>query len=177
MTPITALEDLVKNAADMRGAVINDTILLERYIDEFIARYFSSTESKKVELMEMVFCTNKMTYIGKMELFVEILIKTKSPLLPSEPKKGEGGKKKFLQDLKDIGSIRNIFAHHMLDTSDEGVNVWINETTFRFIRFDKQSTPESYNQDRLNKDKELLMKYIGIVRGLIGTTPPPQTIE
>lgn len=169
--PMTPLEDLVKNASDIRGAIINDTILLERYIDEYIARYMTTTQEKKLDLMEMILCTNRMTYSGKTEVFVEILVKTGSPLVAS-------GKKSFLDGLKKIGSIRNFLAHHLLDTSDEGIKLWTDQTTIQFIRFDKESKPFAYNQDKINEAHRLLEKYVGIVGGLLVDTPlPSQTME
>ncbi len=56
-----------------RGVIINQTIMLERIIDDTIANYFCGQTKKKMEILELIISTNRMTFENKMQVLKFIL--------------------------------------------------------------------------------------------------------
>lgn len=56
------LNDFIDKVAKSRGLLINEIIRLERLMDMYLAIQFNSEEDKARELMELIFCTERMTF-------------------------------------------------------------------------------------------------------------------
>lgn len=91
-----------------RGEIIANTILFERNMDEFIASYFSDTQDRKLDLIEMIISCG-LTYKAKADLISRLLKK----LFPDDKIRKERFRG-FNRMLRDIADDRNKFAHDIL---------------------------------------------------------------
>jgi hypothetical protein len=121
-----------------RGVIINETITLERIIDEILSHYFCGLSPKKQELMELIICTNRMIFENKVQVLKVLLEKHKPLFLKSNPTL-------FTDITKTIIPERNIFAHYWLVTSAE-LSEFIKNNQTVFIKF-KNTTEYIYYDD------------------------------
>lgn len=140
-------EELVGQAGYMRGAFINDTIFLERVIDEFICRHFCEKEERKIELIESLMATKRISFDSKMAI-ARFIIDSHYTWF----------KDKYPSCFKDVTSIiehRNIFAHYLLDTSDQGFEN-LRSNVIGFIKFDRKTEVILYTSEQIMElDKKL----------------------
>ena len=129
-----------------RGVIINQTIMLERIIDDIIANYFCGQTKKKMELLELIISTNRMIFENKMQI-LKFILKNNNPTFLKENEKA----------VSDILNIiipeRNIFAHYWLETSKKLTDYLKDQKTV-FIKF-KDTT------DYIEYDEA---KFINIVK-------------
>lgn len=153
MTP--KYERLYNKSMMVRGGLINDTIFLEKVIDEWLSKYFCSNKVRKNELFEMVFCNDRLTYNSKIQVFHEIVKNHCKSFNRQNPK--------LINDLEDIGRHRNIFAHWMLDTSEP----LLESGELRFLKsrdFDKY---ELYDNTKVIGITETIDKCKILIRDLV----------
>lgn len=120
------LKHLEDQAFYLRGKIINHTIILERVIDEYLTNYFcGEDEEKRKVLMYSLFGTNRITLDSKRQLFEDIIKKDKPDFVKKHPY--------LKKDLIYIAEQRNILAHYMLNSSDDGINN--HDSHIEFVNF------------------------------------------
>src|SRR5690349_12277743 len=120
---------MINESALLRGIVIDSLARLEIKIDAYIARYFCKDE-KLVDEFVSTFLKSQSLIIGfkkKIEIFVDLF------------KKNDDIFYKSLGDVKEeliyINTQRNIFAHHVLDTSHQGLELYNQKGIIQFVQF------------------------------------------
>lgn len=132
---------ILKDGAALRGLILNQVITIERMIDEFLSSYFCDTPEKKKSLMENLI-SEFLTFDLKRQVFENVVdpnfIK-ENPLL--------------ISNLILLMKHRNVVAHWIMDTSDEGLK-YFDKGERAFIRFKTKTknTPNTkvYNQKTIN---------------------------
>jgi hypothetical protein len=89
------------------GEIIASVSALERIMDSFIAEHFCKEKDSKKELCNLILSTNRITYESKREVLHHILNKHFPSFIKSHPT--------VLKDMQDIGELRNVMAHGLLD--------------------------------------------------------------
>lgn len=119
---------LIQEAAyKYRGQIINDLIYLERLIDEAISRHLCAEEDKKTELMELILCNEKIGFYNKILVFEYIFKKHKKNFVSNNTN--------IFSDLKKLIDERNIAAHFLLDTSENGRLSFQEKGIIGFVKF------------------------------------------
>lgn len=125
----------------VRGKMIDQTIYLEMHINEYLANHFCDTDEKRVEIMDLLFGTNRITFDAKRQMLI-ILIKnnikdfdSKFPLLNSE--------------LKKIMEERNVFAHYLLNSTIDGLTRYNERQIMSFIKFKGGRDIIEYNYEKV----------------------------
>ena len=106
--------EYIELAYRRRGELINQTIMLERAMDSFLAKYFCNDTAKETELLEIFLSTTHVTFFAKQEVIMIILKKHIPEFVLAYPD--------VEKDLKEIMEERNIVAHSVLDFSDVNSN-------------------------------------------------------
>jgi tRNA G18 (ribose-2'-O)-methylase SpoU len=133
-------QEYTKIAFLRRGSIINEAILLERQIDTYISKHFCKDEEKQKELMELIICTDRITFSSKHQVLKVLLEKYNPEFLKVN--------ENILKDITTIIEHRNIFAHYWLVTSDEMVK-WAAEGKTVFIRFKNTIDYIEYDKDKM----------------------------
>jgi hypothetical protein len=144
-----------------RGQIINDTIYLERRIDEALTRHFCVDEEKKKELFELIIASERMTFSNKIQVFEYLFRKHHKAFVEKYPL--------IFADLKNINEERNIVAHYLLDTSKEGKEAFINNNKFGFVKFRNSTETIWREQKDYTKFHELQNKYILAMNEFLST--------
>ena len=116
------IKKVIKYSVTVRGAVLHETIGLERKIDWFLAQYFCpGNESRWFELVNIFLATNRTTFDSKREA-MKYITKTHYPdfaeKLPS-----------FLNDVEiRIMPKRNIIAHCNLYMGEDAIEAFKNRS-------------------------------------------------
>ncbi len=130
-------EVLLNKASFTRGAMINDTVFLEKVIDQWLSEYFCQHPKRRSDIFELVFCHDNLGYNSKVQIFCEI-IKRHCPEFNSD-------NPKLKSDLEEIGKHRNRFAHWLLDTKEEQLQ----SNELRFLRSKDLEDYEHYTNERI----------------------------
>jgi hypothetical protein len=138
-----------------RGLVINETIFLERAIDDFISSYFCQDSDKKRELMELIIYTNRMIFENKVQVLKFLLERHNPDVLKSSPT--------FINDiLQKIIPERNIFAHYWLVTSTE-LTDYLKENKTVVVRYKNTIDHLEYDDNRISELMALIGKCIRVM--------------
>jgi hypothetical protein len=141
-------------AFQRRGIIVNETILLERLIDYYIADHFCKDDEKRAELMETIICTNRMIFENKIQVLKFLLEKHNKKVIDEHPKM-----------IKDILEIiipeRNIFAHYWLVTTEE-ISGWVTTNKTVFIKYKNATEYIEYDTEKVSKIVSLINKYIKV---------------
>ncbi|MEJ5996100.1 hypothetical protein WG904_16850 [Pedobacter sp. Du54] len=145
------LQKLFALGVDTRGNIINQTIMLERLIDEYLSNHFCKTQKSVVEIMDLIFGNKLITFESKHQVFREILNR--------HNKDFQSANKTIHKDIDEIIRIRNIMAHYLLDTEWDVVEGFsINEISF--IKFDKKRKKEVFTIDKISSHLKMLDETI-----------------
>lgn len=107
------LKKLEDAACVARGHVIHRVIEMEMLINFYLAQHFAKDEQRAAELRSLLFCTERMEYSAKVEIFCILLERHNLEFFNSIPK--------LRNHLLKIGEIRNHMAHLHLNILDEGL--------------------------------------------------------
>jgi hypothetical protein len=121
------IEQIQIASYNYRGQIINDLIYLERLIDEAIARHLCVDNDRQTELMELILCNERIGFSNKVQVFEYIFKKHKSDFVSNNPK--------IFSDIKKLIEERNIIAHYLLDTSENGKAMFDKENKIGFVKF------------------------------------------
>lgn len=118
---------LVKDAYTLRGCVVNESIFCERMVDEFLSNYFCSDIKKKKDIMELLLCTDRITSENKRQVLKKIVENNHKDFSDKYPS--------LFSDMLKLYEERNIMAHYMLDTSENGIKAYRDEQKIGFVNF------------------------------------------
>lgn len=135
-----------------RGQIISDLIHLERLIDEALCRQFSSESDKRTELMEVIFGNERMSFDAKIQVFQFMFVKYQKEFLNKFPD--------MIKEIRAIQAERNIVAHYLLNTSDEGRERIQKDGNIGFVKFRNSTETLWRGQTEYNKFHGLTGKYI-----------------
>ena len=149
-----------------RGKIINDTILLERIIDTFIAIYFTKDEpefkdgkSLFTEMIELILSNERMSLGSKIEVFCYIVKKHYPQFLLDNPT--------LNKDLAFIIQQRNILAHYMFDTSDDYIAE--QNSKFGFIKQKNKTETIEFDKARMKDVDDKIHQYLLAINNLTQT--------
>lgn len=137
-----------------RGVIINQTIMLERIIDDIIANYFCGQTKKKIELLELIISTNRMIFENKIQV-LKFILKNNNIAFLTENEKA------FSEILNLIIPERNIFAHYWLETSKK-LSTYIKEQKTVFIKFKDTTDFVEYDEIKFINIVNIITKNIHI---------------
>jgi hypothetical protein len=142
-----------------RGKIISEFLVIEYQIDEFLAIHFCSQKDRKKELFELVL--QQMNFINKLTIFEKLLKKHKPDFYKTH---------KDMISSKDgirwLYKYRNVLAHDLLDTTENGIKLFIQDSTvFRFYNFKNNSDLTEFTLDVRKK----LLENLRLSYTTIGT--------
>lgn len=144
-----------------RGQIINDLIYLERLIDETISRHFCNDIEKRKEFFELIIANERMSFNSKIQVFEYLFRKYQKNFISNFPA--------VFSDIKKLNEERNIVAHYLLDTSDDGQEKMRKENKIGFVKFRNSSETLWRDQEDINKWHLLLVKYINALQDFLNT--------
>jgi hypothetical protein len=142
---------IAPTAWTMRGLIINETIYLERLIDEFLGRHFCPDKIKRSELFELILGNERISFESKRQILKFVMDKHFKTVVDTN--------KNIFSDLKEIIDERNFLAHQLLDTSDEAFNK-LKENKIGFVKFRNSTETTWYDNDKINTIRKLIVAYI-----------------
>jgi hypothetical protein len=122
--------EMYKIAAKYRGEVLNEVAWMEKFLDEYIAKYFTSGNQKLLSEMHLLFLgDNRVTLENKRQIFYYIADNNDKTWYDEyesartlSDKKGKPEKPTLNKDLVWIIEARNVLAHRIVDTTEEGIH-------------------------------------------------------
>jgi hypothetical protein len=133
------IKEYAWHIAQVRGTVLGECITMERLMDEYIAGYFCNSVEKKMELMDIIICTKRVTYESKAQILRAILDRQK-PTMKSE-------NKKIFNELMFIAERRNMLAHYLIDVSDQAIVDFLpTRTTITLTKFENVRSPVKFER-------------------------------
>jgi hypothetical protein len=142
-----------------RGTVLDKCIFLERVIDNFIALYFNPDEDKAYEMVELLISKRTISVENKRRILDVIINKSEPEFLKSYPN--------YFKDLEIIYSFRNNLSHNMLDTTGQGIDIFLETGTIRFMEFKKKLEFVSITDKEYVEKITLIEKYMNAFRLLL----------
>jgi hypothetical protein len=150
------IDKLIYVSSNWRGAYLNGITHLEKLFDDYLSKYFCDTEERRNDLKGLILC-EKVSLNDKRFVF-DFLLKKKNPEVI----------KKYPEITKDlIAAIesRNVIAHYLLDTSEDGVKQFFEDGRIGFARFNhKPNADVIYSVEKFMSMIEMLQKYIYILQ-------------
>jgi len=135
-----------------RGAILHIITGLEKGIDVYLSRYFTSTEEKQDELMELVFGGLRITFENKRGILVYLSQKKKIKIEDDYPN--------MLSDMQDIFSVRKVMAHYMVDVSEEAQH--LPDGTLRFISLNNKLDFKDFSKEKIRETIDQMLKMITV---------------
>ncbi|MGN6396555.1 MAG: hypothetical protein ACTHMI_13385 [Mucilaginibacter sp.] len=149
------ITDKTSRSYHVRGIIISEVILLERIIDDYISRYFTSDDAKLKLMKEIVFGSEKMAFDNKRQIFYEILKVNNSDFLKKHSN--------FNKDLLYIIEKRNNVAHLILDIRNDKLD----KEGFALVKH-RNATSEVYlTEPEIENILSLISKSVELIIELI----------
>jgi hypothetical protein len=143
----------------LRGAVINEHIMLERMIDFYLSNTFAKDKKTSTELRDWVF-TERINFESKIQI-LRLTISSHNPEFDLQyPKYGN--------DLIEINQKRNILGHHLFINDDEAIELYEKHNTYSFAKFKTDSSILYLTNDEVKNLINLISKYVPIFMELAG---------
>lgn len=143
------------DAALARGSVLNSVTMLEKIIDIYISTYYSQ-KGKQNQFFRIFM--SRTEFKRKIDIFKETVIIHQPNFKKDYPS--------YLDDLRKIIDSRNIFAHEVLDISQDGM-INYNKGSLQFDNFKKDRKKNTFNDLEINSLRELIHKYSEIIKDLL----------
>lgn len=96
-----------------RGHIIHRTANFEMSINIFLANHFAKDKQTGNELLSSLLCTNRITFMAKVEVFWQVVESHHPKFIKAKPK--------YKTEMKEIAEIRNQFAHLCIDVTESGL--------------------------------------------------------
>lgn len=103
------IEDLFKLSADIRGTFLDQSIMIERLIDDIIAKHFCAEEEKRILLFSLI--TSRFSFQSRIMALKTVLECCYPQLFEKH--------RNTIKNLQQIREFRNKIAHSMIDSSIE----------------------------------------------------------
>lgn len=145
-----------------RGVIINETIMLERIIDEIMCRHFCEYIQKADELMTFVF-GSRMTFDNKIQVFKLITQIHNPKFLEDNPT--------IINDIIKVNQERNVFAHYWLKTGSD-LSELLKENKTVFIKFKNDNDYVIYDEDKFINSVHMIQNCIKPFQVLQSSQPP-----
>lgn len=158
MTESKAYSKIATRAIKWRGIIINETIYLERLIDEYLCRYFCPDEKKRTDLLQLLMATERITLFNKIGLLKYLMERDNKPFCAKN--------KGIFTDLQTIAEERNLFAHNLLDTSLNGYKAY-KKGKIIIIKFKNDVKPIEYDIYKIEKTVKQILKYVDVMQDLM----------
>lgn len=139
----------ITTVRDWRGEIIGLTIVLERYMDAYIASYFCNTLEKRNDLMDFIICTDRISFRSKIDVLERILKKSDK----------EKTHKSAINDLIDIMEKRNMFAHHHAYHDDASVDLFIKDGTISLVKVKNTRQRKTFTYKELTELTDKIRNY------------------
>jgi hydrogenase maturation factor HypF (carbamoyltransferase family) len=143
------VNSLELDACQARGHIIHRVAELEMLINFFLSQHFAKDNDTSNELLSFIFCTNRMTFEYKTQVFGLIIDKHYPDFQKIKPK--------FKKDLQNIAEIRNHFAHLYIDITDTGLDK--KDTIPLVIWKGGKYGAKDYTKDEVNKIIDEIYDY------------------
>lgn len=151
-------KDLYKEAAKYRGEIINETIWLEKRMDDYIAYYFCDDTDRNREMHLLFLGDNRMSFEGKKQIFdfiarthdIEWYQSYKSRRSTSVKK----GSIAMNNDMCYIMEKRNLLAHCVLDSSESARAKDIGVVSF--VRYKNEEKKFEFTESIFREIREVL---------------------
>lgn len=147
-----AIPDMVKASVYARGNVIAKFSFLESLIDAFLSYHFGKNQKTAIELIELLFSTNKITFDNKRALAFQILSIHYSDSLSKC--------KHFNRDMSSIAEQRNIFAHQHIKLGIISNCKYDLDGTLIFTKNQASKNVSEYNFYKIKELLDLINNYI-----------------
>ena len=157
------IKKIFQNSIHLRGTVLNETVDVERKIDDYLSNYFCKNELIGNELKEMLWNTERTTLGSKKDILFILLNRYEKTLLKEHPT--------FIDTLERIIPHRNIFAHLSVDYSNDVLERENVEVVFKKYNKGKLD-PKVYKKEDLIKFKSDF-KTINIFLDILLTSKAP----
>lgn len=132
------------SGATIRGVFIHYFTRIEVLMDCIIRNTAFESEDTYYKYMDIL--APNMNMKTKLKLFKFCVEKYQN--------ENGGNFSAMLQKLETIIDIRNKLAHWMLDTSQEGIDLYKKDYTFRFVKSKRDSPPIVYTEQMLDNSKK-----------------------
>lgn len=158
----------LSTAIKVRGKIINETIYLERLIDEFLGRFFCSDPTRQAVLFDALLGTERITFENKRQIF-QFVCERHYVQIKKE-------NKDLFKDISTIIEHRNVLAHNLLNTTIDGYNKFISNKSISVIKFKNTYTVLEYSPRFVEELLELIAKCTFIIQEYLkkGITVSPQ---
>jgi hypothetical protein len=121
--------------SQVRGKIIHNCTILEKIMDDAIARHFCSNEEKRHDMFIFILATERITWMNKHQVLGLIFNRQSAINAPNKYSRFIENNPDFVGDIQKIIENRNIFAHYLLDTSDQYLNRFQMDGFIRFLKF------------------------------------------
>jgi len=140
-------QDLTHRAYTLRGMIINEAIFLERMIDGYLADYFCKDDTTNKELKLLLLSTDRIVFESKRAIFQQLINTHNKEFAKKHPT--------IFSDIQYIIEQRNFVAHHILDTSTEGIEL-IDKNSFRLLKYKNSVENILFDPQRVEKVIQLI---------------------
>ncbi len=151
--------ELLKHSVDARGNIIGRVVALETCINFFLAKYFTGSTQKTIDILNLVFATTRITYASKVEIFCYIA-KTEHPDMASYGKSVQG-------DLIEIAEFRNRFAHHDIQYDEDAQKEFDDTGTLCLLKYKNEKLPFKITPKELDEWCSKIQFYASAISKLI----------
>ncbi|MBD1364462.1 hypothetical protein IDJ77_11640 [Mucilaginibacter sp. ZT4R22] len=125
-------EDIIKQINDraigFRGTILNQTVILEKAIDQYISKYLTPDVNKQNEIISLLL--DRMNFEGKRTTLRAILEKKDLENNIVKTKNKPSKNKPLLESIRQINDLRNYMAHYLVLTIGEALTKFPEEIGF-----------------------------------------------
>lgn len=134
-------------ASKFRGVYLNSFTRLERYIDYYLADYFCGDSKSKVDMIELLLSTDRISMKTKFDILFEVLPIRNPEVLESHPD--------LKSEIIELNRHRNILAHQILNSTVDAQVYYLSTKAVSFVKLSRGNKSEEYTGDKI---KELIAK-------------------
>ncbi|GAB3918388.1 hypothetical protein [Mucilaginibacter boryungensis] len=159
-------EAIEKIGTFYRGSVINEWAKLEKCVELIITSHLSGDPQTRGKIA--ILLLGRMTFHAKKEVINTLLVNY-NELYPNKQQKKSFTK--YVDALGGVNRERNIFAHHILNTTDEGLQAFPDK--IGYVEYKDGSLTHWYTQELFGKLIERILTIKDETMTLYNTLVPP----
>lgn len=141
-------------ASKYRGTFLNSYTRLERYIDYYLADYFCGDTRQRVDMIELLLCTDRISMRTKLDILFEILPLRNPEVLQAHPS--------IAAEIIELNRHRNILAHQMLDSTDSAQSIYLSAKQISLVKMSRGNKSEDYTSDKIKELITKIEKYVKV---------------
>lgn len=158
----TKLKEIEETAIFYRGTILHECIILEKTIDDFIAKDISLDEEVGVRVFQILL--ERMTFDSKITAMSAIMDDAQRIAGFIKTKKGRYPHADLIKNIKTIKDERNYFAHQPAWIRPDVLDHY---PSVAFVNFRDTAKIEFYDQTRVSKLIELIHGVVKEIEELI----------